>query len=392
MSEDPVKARRRHVFLWKYTRFLTRFVTWLRFGFVGRQSDLKGPFLLVSNHNTNWDPILVHASFREQIYFVSSEHVLRSRVWGKFIRWAQDPIPRQKSGSAAGTVMAMLRRLRDGYSVCVFPEGNRSWDGVTRPFPPAIGKLARTAGVPLVTYRLIGAYFASPRWSGDSPRRGRVRGAVVRVYTPEELKAMTPAQVDGHIREDLFEDAYARQRKNPIRFEGRRLAEHLETMLFLCPKCGRLHTLTSKNDTVRCWKCGFSFRYLPTGYLAGDDLPFDELKRWYAWQEGEIRRMCAEAGESPIFTDADMTADEVFSAKGERFLGRGDVRLYRDRLELPGVTVPVSEITGMSIMGPQDLYVGTRDHNYLIRSELVRCTVKYISAISCLTGRSDLGV
>ena len=123
MNADAAQAHKRHVFLWKITRFLTRFVTWLRFGFVGRQSDLKGPFLLVSNHNTNWDPILIHASFRDQIYFVSSEHVLRSRVWGKFIRWAQDPIPRQKSGSAAGTVMAMLRRLRSRMKLAILTDG-----------------------------------------------------------------------------------------------------------------------------------------------------------------------------------------------------------------------------------------------------------------------------
>ena len=52
----------------------------------------------------------------------------------------------------------------------------------------------------------------------------------------------------------------------------------------------------------------------------------------------------------------------------------------------------LGELTGMSIMGPQDLYVGTREHNYLIRSGLARCVVKYISACSFLTGRDDLGV
>ena len=393
MNTVTEKDRKRHVLLWRILRPLAILIVWLRFGFVGRKADLRGPFLLVSNHNTNWDPILVSCSFPEQVYFVSSEHVLRSRIWGKLIRWGQDPIPRQKSGSAAGTAMAMLRRLKAGLRVCVFPEGNRSWDGVTRPFPPAIGKLAKTSGVPLVTYKLTGGYFASPRWSGDSARRGRMEGKVVRVYSPEELKAMTPAEVDEHIRSDLYEDAYARQRKNPIRFEGRRLAEHLETMLFLCPRCGRMHTLQSKDDTVRCWQCGFTFRYLPTGYLAGEDLPFDELKSWYAWQEGEIRRMCAEAGESPIFIDTDMTADEVLFAKDVKALGKGEMRLYADRLELPGeVTVPLGELTGMSIMGPQDLYVGTREHNYLIRSGLARCVVKYISACSFLTGRADLGV
>ena len=56
--------------------------------------------------------------------------------------------------------------------------------------------------------------------------------------------------------------------------------EHMERLLFICPKCGMLHSLQSKGDTVRCWKCGFSFRYLPTGFLQGKDLPYDNLRDW----------------------------------------------------------------------------------------------------------------
>lgn len=388
---QPKDPHQRHAVLWKILRPVARVVCWLKFGYWGHKARVKGPFLLVSNHNTNWDPILVSCSFPEIVYFVSSEHVLRSRLWGRLIRWAMDPIPRQKSGSAAGTALSMLRRLRDGYSVAVFPEGNRSWDGVTRPFSPSIGKLARSCGAPLVTYKITGGYFASPRWSGNSSRRGRVDGRVVKVYTPEQLKAMSPARIAEHIREDLFEDAYARQRNHPIRFNGRHLAEHMETLLFLCPRCGGMHTLQSRDDTVRCWKCGFVFRYLPTGFLAGEGLPFDELRTANAWQEGEIRRLCDEAGDAPVFADTDMTCDQVLFAQSEKIVGKGDMRLYRDRLELPGVTVTMDELEGMAMMGPQDLYVSTSERSYLVRSKRVRCMVKYITACSHLTGR-ELGV
>ena len=100
---------------------------------------------------------------------------------------------------------------------------------------------------------------------------------------------MSPQEINEHIVSDLHEDAYERQRKNPVRFEGKALAEHLERLLFLCPKCGRMHTLQSRDDTVRCWKCGFSFRYLPTGFLVGEDIPFDNLRDWTRWQKGRDR-------------------------------------------------------------------------------------------------------
>ena len=382
----------RHQRVWTLVQPLVRLILWLRFRFKRTLAPVSGPFLLVSNHNTDWDPLMIHTCFKEQFYFVASEHLLRSGLGGKLVAWLQDPIPRQKSGGAADTVMTMMRRMRKGYGVCVFPEGNRSWDGTTAPFLASIGKLARSSGVPLVTYRLEGGYFASPRWSGNSARRGRMLGRVVNVYSPEELKSMKPAEICDHIREDIQEDAYARQRKDPVLFKGRRLAEHMETLLFLCPRCGRHHTLESHGDTVRCWKCGFSFTYLPTGFLSGQDIPFDNLRDWKRWQDGEIRRICDEADERPIFTDTQMRTDEVESSKRLKLLGKGDMRLYKDRLELPGVTLPIKEITGVAVQGPQNIYFTAGEHHYLVRSDMLRCTVKYLTACSHLNGDADYSV
>ena len=388
VKKDP---RRRHRLSWKLARPLARLFVWLRLGYRTKLSRIRGPFLLVCNHVTDWDPVLVGTGMLQQFYYVASEHLLRSGLGGKLVNWLQAPIPRQKGGNAAGTVMAILRHLKAGDSVGLFPEGNRCWDGVTGDLLPSVGKLARTAGVKLVTYRLEGGYFVSPRWGGSSIRRGRMRGGVVNVYTPEALRAMTPAEITAHIEEDLHEDAYARQRRDPARYRSRRGAEHMETLLFLCPKCGS-GALQSKDDRVRCWKCGFTFRYLPTGFLAGEDLPYDNIRDWNAWQTGEIRRMCDEAGDDPIFTDTGVRTDQVLFASDTKALGKGEMRLYRDRLELPGVTVPLSELSGMALMGPQDLYVSTKDEHYLVRSNLVRCMVKYLTACSHLKGGAELGV
>lgn len=389
--EEVIPGRSRHVFVWKALRPIGKLIVWLRFRFKGRETRVGQPFLLVCNHVTDWDPILAACSFPEQIYFVSSEHLLRAGLGGKLVSWLQSPIPRQKSGNAAGTVLTVMRYLRRGLNVGIFPEGNRNWDGVTMEFLPSIAKLARSSGAALVTYKFTGGYFASPRWSGNSARRGKMEGAVVRVYSPEDLHAMTPKEINAHIEEDLYEDAYARQRKDPIRYNGRRLAEHMETLLFLCPRCRRMHTLQSRDDTVTCWKCGLSFRYLPTGFLSGDDIPYDNLRDWVHWQRNEIFRFCDDADDSAIFTDTDIRVDTVESAAGTKRLGKGDMKLFRDRLELPGAVLPLGDITGISLRGPQDLYISTNENHYLARSSYVRCMVKYLTAISHLNGDAHYG-
>ena len=122
-SPDP---HRRHVRIWKLFWWPVRLIAWLKFGFVPVSERVKGPFLLVCNHNTDWDPLLVGSSFWDgQMYFVASEHIFRSPLLGQLIAWAQDPIPRQKGGSAASAVKAMLRHLKEGHNVALFPEGNQ---------------------------------------------------------------------------------------------------------------------------------------------------------------------------------------------------------------------------------------------------------------------------
>lgn len=95
---------RRHVFIWKLLLLPMRLLLRIRFNHTAQPADVKGPFLFVCNHCTDWDPMLAGSSFSQQIYFVTSEHILRVRLAGALIRWLQDPIPRQKGGSAADTV------------------------------------------------------------------------------------------------------------------------------------------------------------------------------------------------------------------------------------------------------------------------------------------------
>ena len=373
---------RRHQLLWTLLRPLARLVLKLKFNYSCGSHTPQGPFLLVCNHVTDWDPILVGAAFTPQMYFVTSEHLLRQGLVSRFIHWAQAPIARQKGGSAAGTVKAMLRTLRDGRNVGLFPEGNRCWDGVTGDFPASTAKLVKSSGASLVTFRLIGGYLANPRWAGTASRRGRMRGELVGVYSPEQLRTMSSGEIRDLIARDLREDAYERQSTENVAFRGKRLAEHLETLLFLCPKCGAMHRLRSRGDRFFCEACGMSTRYTTAGLFEGGELPFDNVRSWNVWQTQKLQELCDAAGDGPIFTDSGFDLYRVHTARSLERVGSGELRLYRDRLELPGgISLPLGSIAGMSLRGPSDLFIGTADaSSFEVHSDDVRCTLKYLLA------------
>ncbi len=376
----------RYRFIWRFIRPFVRLFLRLKFNYSAEVCTAKGPFLVLCNHNTDWDPLLLGCAFPEYMSFVASEHIFRWGFAARLIIFLMNPIARLKGKTAGDTAMTMLRRLRKGVNVAMFAEGNRSFNGLTGEILPATGKLARSSGVALVTYRLDGGYFTSPRWAGKHLRRGRMTGRVVHVYAPEELKAMSADAVNAAIRQDLFVDAYAVQREQMTPFRGKHLAEHLERVLCRCPRCGAVGTLTSAGDTLRC-SCGFSARYDAYGFLSGEGVPFDNVTDWDLAQTEALCAL-ADAAEGAIFSDSGMVLKEILpDAHDALTLGCGEMTLWADRLECCGQVFPLAELGGFSLHGPQTVDLSFGGRSFEISSEQVRCTRKYMTVIDHLKQR-----
>lgn len=323
--------------------------------------DLPENYIVLSNHATDFDPLLVAASFRRPMYFVASEHIARWPVAGKLLTWLFNPIYRKKGASAASTVMEILRHARKGHNVCMFAEGARTWDGVTGPILPATAKMVKSAGCGLVTYRIKGGYFTSPRWGGASIRRGYLHGSPVKVYTPEMLKAMTNEAVYAAITADLHEDAYARQLADPKPYRSKKRAMFMERLLFICPKCGGRDTIRSADDTVSCTACDLSFRYDAFGML--DGIPYSTVKELSDWQTQQVHRDI-EAG-TP-YTAGNATLTTLLNHE-ETLAAQGPVTMTRESLRCGDFEVPLSDITDLNIHGQKAIVFTARRQYYELR-------------------------
>ncbi len=308
--------------------------------------NLPENYIVLSNHTTDFDPLFVALSFPKQMYFVASEHIARWKNAFKFIRFGFDPIMRYKGSVAASTVMEVLRRVRDGNRVCIFAEGVRSWDGLTNPILPATGKMVKSARCGLVTYKIVGGYFASPMWSeGHGTRRGVVRGSVVNVYTAEQLAAMSVDEVNELICRDLYEDAYARQLEAPKKYKGKNIAVRMENLLFICPECGAVDSIASTGDTVSCSACSHSFRYDEYGMLSGSR--FKTVLELSNWQKEKISKL---VGEGKVFSVPAATLSTV-SKHVETPVTSGESSISADAISCGEVSIPLADITELAMHG-----------------------------------------
>lgn len=342
-------------------------------------ADVQTPFLLVSNHNTDLDPVLLGASYKKHMYFVASEHALRGGIGAYLLKKLFAPIARQKGGTDALAAMQILRKLRGGANVALFAEGNRSFDGLTEPMFTATGKMVKAARCALVTYKLEGGYFTSPRWS-KSLRRGRMKGYPVHIYTREQLASMTAEQINACIEADLYENAYARQETEHIRFKGRDLAEYLETALFLCPRCGKVGTLKSKGDRFFC-TCGLLAVYDEEGRLSG--APYETVLAWDAWQKAQLPALLQ--GSAPFFEDAGVTLLQITAGGAVRKDG-GALCMCADGIGIGDTRMPLARIADMALVGRGRIVLTWDDGHYELRGKKDFCGRKYLLMFRHLKG------
>ena len=337
-----VKAR--HQIVHDVIRYPARLFLFLLYGLrVERYRSRRGsgPFLILCNHTTPLDPVCLGTSFDFPVYYVASDHIFRLGWLSRMLVWLVAPIPIVKSRLDLQTIKDTMTVLRQGGSGCLFPEGNRNYNGESVGFSQATAKLAKRLGVPLLLYRFEGGYFTAPRWA-DTVRRGRLAGRVVREVSVEEMAVMTVGELHGLIRRELQVDAYDGQSANPVRYRGKRLAESLERMLYLCPRCHGMATLKTVGDTVSCG-CGLEARYTEYGFLepagrAGQ--AFGTVLEWDRWQKRALaqwlRDRLEQVGGKPLLEEGGLRLYTCGRAGNQRLAGRGRLALRQDSFRFIG--------------------------------------------------------
>lgn len=164
----------------------------------------KGPFILVANHQSILDPILVQAACPRPLHTLT-----KSTQFGKgLFRWLLprlNAIPTRRYTVEPQAIRVMLRRLREGRGVGIYPEGERSWDGSLQPFRRGTIRFLLRAGVPVIPCGVSGTYDVWPRWS----RKLRRRSVKITFGGPLDLPAV-------HSREEaeaLVDDVARRLKK-----------------------------------------------------------------------------------------------------------------------------------------------------------------------------------
>ena len=149
-----------------------------------------GPCIYVVNHQSFLDPPMVGQLFENPIHFLARKTLFDS----SFMRFALplcNTLPIDQEKPDPGSILKVLRLVRSGGRIIIFPEGSRCPDGQIHEAMPGIGLIiGKLASVPVQPIRIEGAYDCLPIHSHKlkfHPITLSIGKPIP--FTPEELKA-----------------------------------------------------------------------------------------------------------------------------------------------------------------------------------------------------------
>lgn len=373
--------RPRHAAVQFVLRILVRVYSFFVYHIRIRRYRDKRQCIVLLNHVTAFDQFFVSVALGRNVYYVTSEDLFCNGRLSRFLQWSCAPIAIKKSANDARAVLNCLRVAREGGSIVMAPEGNRTYSGRTGYIKPTVAALCRALRLPIFLFRIEGGYGVFPRWS-DKARRGRMTAGVSRVIEPEEYLSMSDDELFATIRDGLYLD----EARDTATFRHKRRAEYLERAIYWCPTCGFSARMESEGNTFTCRTCGLSVHYGEDTALSGVgcEAPFRFVADWY---EAQSRAMLAADlspyRETPLFTDTVGLYTTAVFEKRTLLAEEATLSVYDDRFTLSyngGIlTLPFAEIPAVTVLGRNKMNIYHGGTVYQIKADKRFCALRYVN-------------
>lgn len=341
-----------------------------------RRVPRKGGVLIIANHTTFFDPVLVSWAVRRRTHGVGTDQMLRVPLLGRLIPWLS-VISFAKGMKDRAAMAEIGHRIDDGGAVLLFPEGNRSWTGRMQPIKDSTGRLAKRLGCPVSFCRMTTAYYHWPRWA-RYPR-----------FVPVHIeflptKTYDASLSDAEVTADLVEKVAVDPNTVALpRFSwGWRMAHGLPEFLWACPSCFALGTISLvDNSRIGCSSCSGVWRVDLTCKLHAEndavtdttvDLAYYGILEHFGELPVASPERFEEHGEVLVCTETRVELVHRGIVEPE-MLGEGTLIVYTDRLVFEAVRGEVSftleyvEVQAVLMQIGSRLQVRTPERNYQLK-------------------------
>ena len=382
MKKNKIKKWKkfRHKIIFALLRPIIRLYSKIKFNTKVEEfkGDKKRNYFIFYNHQTAGDQFFIALIFKKPIYFVATEDIFSTKLLSRFLRWFFAPIPINKTAIDLNSIKTCMRVAKEGGNICIAPEGNRTYSGVTTFIKPSIVKLIRALKLPVMMVRIEGGYGVQPRWT-DKNRKGYSSALVYKVIEYEEYSKMSDDELYNIVKEGTFVDDF--RLKNL--YKSNKRAEYIERLIYTCPNCG-ITEWVSRNNDFTCKKCGVTLTYGEDKMIIDKSgkFPFKNVYEWYNFQNDYVSKKTF-SSENLLFKDKVKVFDVILK-KGKKLITK-DAELfgYDDRVvfNYNGKTkvIKYEDMQGSAVLGRNKLNIKYDDKTYQIKGDKRFNAIKYMN-------------
>ncbi len=351
----------------------------LKFGVKIFKHKKRGAYLILSNHQTDGDQFFTYLAFKNPVYLLATEDLFSNGFKSRLLEYAFAPVPFDKTSTDIQSIRNCIKVAKEGGSLCVFPEGNRTYSGRTEHIKPSIVKLVKLLKLPVAIFKIDGGYGVQPRWARGG-RKGKISAKVTSVIYPEQYLSMDNDELYALIKDGLS----ANEAIDGRRYKGKRRAEYIERAVYVCPHCG-FSEWESKNNQARCTKCNLTVTYGEDKTITAinGEIPFSNTAEWIDYQNSVLLKVEPnDYTDKPAFTDRARLL-KVKPYKVKRLIDKNAFfSLYSDRITIltkQEKTFYFKDLQSLSVLGRNKLNFNTGEELYQVKGGKRFNALKYVN-------------
>jgi len=376
MKKEKI-VRKRHIFWFSILKALMLVFLRITKGYkrINKFDNRKQNVIVLSNHQTDIDCIYISLHFKRTLYFLMTDSVTSNVTIYKLLDHIFAPITKKKGTNDSAAVRKMIQIAKEGGSIAIFPEGNRTYAEFQYPVNESISKLVKILKLPLVLFNMHGGFGVSPRFK-NKDRRGKIYGEIKKIIYPDEYRMMS----DEELQKLIIDNLKVYDSESNETYKSNRRAEYLEKMLFVCPKCNQSNTLYSKGKTIICKNCGLEVEYTENLHLKSLDPEFKYtiLNDWYQMQKKWVKEKEIVPDEI-IFKDDNVRLFTSNSNQKRKLLSKGNIVLTDKELMFDNISFKIKDIEISSVISGLNFYFSLVDGStYLVKGKKRFNPLKYV--------------
>lgn len=283
--------KRPNLFLYFVSILLVKFFCYFILGQrIKNKVKIKGPGIVLSNHASFYDFLFVGSvCFPHRVNFLASSFYFSNKAARPWLRLFGVISKHQFAAD-----LAAIKKLK--YVVCqkdglafIAPEGTVYANGKLGYISPAIVKIIKNFKVPVYVVKIQGAGLGKGKWQKHL-QRNEIDVSLSKILTEDQTVTMDSDLIYETIINALDFNEFKFQKEHSIKVHGKKRAEGLENLLYLCPNCHKELTLKTEGNEIHCTDCDlkatinddFCFEYEGKSY-------FENYTLWFDYQYNELK-------------------------------------------------------------------------------------------------------